>query len=549
MPPLFSNPPPHTGSDSGSRSDRGEEWTVRGALILVILAGGLLRFFPIWFGLPYLRARPDEETTISHAIAVLGGDPNPHFFHWPSLTFYVVAGLLQLASWIRAIVGGSPSLTPAEQIVLARGLVAAAGTLTLWCLFRLGRRIGGAVAGLIAALFLCVSILHVRESHFAMTDVLMTMFLVISLERLLAALDERTLGDVNRCFAAAGVAAGLATSTKYSAAAILVPVCAAQFALVWREYSRESLLRPSWWLPSIGFVLAAAAAFLATTPYALFDASQFTADFTFDMRHLSQGHVGDFGRGWAYHILRSLPYGIGMTICIAAIAGVVPFVRSAPSQALVLGAFVAAHYAVIGSGRTVFFRYVLPVVPFVCVFAAVGVTRLGAWLGSYIRVRHSDVVTVVTAIIAIPAAVNCVWFDRVLARTDSRVMAVEWLSLHANPTESLGEAPNEYAQLDVADIVHRWYVNSSDGSFRNAGDRVPDWLVLHESPLWTYAQIPPALRALAVTRYELRFVARATTARSRSAVYDLQDAFFMPMSRLDAVERPGPTVLIYRKVR
>ena len=188
MPSLFSSPPPRTGSDSGSRSDRGEESTVRGVLILVILAGGLLRFFPIWFGLPYLRARPDEETTISHAIAVLGGDPNPHFFHWPSLTFYLVAGLFQLASWIRAIVGGSPSLTPAEQIVLARGLVAAAGTLTLWCLFRIGLRIGGAVAGVIAALFLCVSILHVRESHFAMTDVLMTMFLVISLERLLAAL-------------------------------------------------------------------------------------------------------------------------------------------------------------------------------------------------------------------------------------------------------------------------------------------------------------------------------------------------------------------------
>jgi len=523
--------------------------TIKRGLILVILAGGLLRFFPIWFGLPYLRARPDEETTISHAIAVLNGDPNPHFFHWPSLTFYLVAGFLQLATWTRAIVAESASLTPAEQIVVARGLVAAVGTLTLWCLFRVGLRIGGAATGLIASLFLSVSILHVRESHFAMTDVLMTMFVVISLERLLAALDERTPGEVNRCFAAAGLAGGLATSAKYSAAAILAPMCAAQFVLVWRHYSGESRLLAFWWLPATGFILAAATSFLATSPYALLDASQFAADLAFDMTHLSRGHVGDFGHGWSYHLVRSLPYGVGMTICMAAIAGVVPLVRSVPSHALVLGAFVAAQYAVIGSGRTVFFRYVLPLVPLVCAFAAVGVMRIGAWCGSYIRVRHSAVVTVVTATIAMPPAVNCVWFDRVLARTDTRVMAADWLSLHANTAESLGEAPNEYARLELGDIVHRWYVDGSNGSFRNAGGRVPDWLVLHESPLWTYAQTPPALRALAVSRYELRYVARATTVRSRSAVYDFQDAFFMPVSRLNTVQRPGPTVLIYRKVR
>ena len=525
------------------------ESTIRRALVLVILAGGLLRFFPIWFGLPYLRARPDEETTISHAVAVLRGDPNPHFFHWPSLTFYLVAGVLQLATWTRGMVAGSSSLTPAEQIVVARGLIAVAGTLTLWCAFRVGVRIGGAAIGLIAALFLSVSILHVRESHFAMTDVLMTMFAVISLERLLVALGERTPGEVNKCFAGAGVAAGLATSAKYSAAAILASMCAAQLVLVRRQYSRESRVRACLWLPSTAFVLAAVTSFLATTPYALLDASQFTADFAFDMTHLSQGHVGDFGRGWTYHLVRSLPYGVGLTICIAAIVGVVPLVRSVPSHALVLGAFVAAHYAVIGSGRTVFFRYVLPIVPVVCVFAAVGATRIATWCGSYMRVPQSAVGSVVTAAIAILPAVNCVWFDRVLARTDTRVMAADWLSRHANTAESLGEAANEYARLELGDIVHRWYVDGANGSFRNAGDRVPDWLVLHESPLWTYAQTPPALRTLAATRYELQFVARATTVRSRSAVYDIQDAFFMPVSHLNTVQRPGPTVLIYRKVR
>src|SRR5262249_9570113 len=59
----------------------------RRPLLAVLLVGALLRVVPIWFGLPFDRARPDEETAIGHALAIVGGDLNPHFFHWPSLTF------------------------------------------------------------------------------------------------------------------------------------------------------------------------------------------------------------------------------------------------------------------------------------------------------------------------------------------------------------------------------------------------------------------------------------------------------------------------------
>jgi len=36
-------------------------------MAIVVLAG-VLRLFPIWFGLPYLRARPDEETADCFAV-------------------------------------------------------------------------------------------------------------------------------------------------------------------------------------------------------------------------------------------------------------------------------------------------------------------------------------------------------------------------------------------------------------------------------------------------------------------------------------------------
>jgi hypothetical protein len=83
-------------------------------------------------------------------------------------------------------------------------------------------------------------------------------------------------------------------------------------------------------------------------------------------------------------------------------------------------------------------------------------------------------------------------------------------------------------------------------SFGHPEGKTPDWLVLYDSPLSTYTRAPWQLRSLAATRYSLAHSVVATTGRRRGAVYDPQDAFFMPVWGLWIVERPGPTVLIYR---
>src|SRR5687767_10706444 len=99
----------------GGRSSR---W-----LWLIVAAAALLRFVPIWFGLPYPHARPDENVSLGGAVAVMSGDPNPHFFHWPSLIFYLFAALHTAASWIKRALAGAP-LTNIEFVLLARGCVA-----------------------------------------------------------------------------------------------------------------------------------------------------------------------------------------------------------------------------------------------------------------------------------------------------------------------------------------------------------------------------------------------------------------------------------------
>jgi hypothetical protein len=521
-------------------------------LALIVVFGATLRFVPIWFGLPFPHARPDETVALGLANSVRGGDLNPHFFHWPSLAIYLFAALNAAASAIRRALNVDPGLTFADQVVVARAFVAGAGTLTLVVLFRMARRMANTTTGLLAAFFLAVSILHVRESHFAMTDALMTLLLTTSLALLLRAIDmdpatgsAESRSSAIRWFAAAGFVGGLATSTKYSAAAVLAALGAAQ--LYWLVRSGTHVWRPRTWLPSAAFGTTFLLGFVVATPYALLDFPAFEADLRFDVTHLSVGHGVNLGRGWQYHLTNSLPYGLGVPLFVAALAGIWPTARYFTKQAIVLGAFAAVFYGLIGSGQTVFFRYVLPLVPILCLSAAVAAEHAARWVASRTAVTPLAAAAVLGLVIGGTGLVNSVSFDVILSRTDSRVLAARWLAPLLRPEDSLWDSGSEYTRLDLSRVdFHPWAYDPNTESFGHPEGRTPDWLVLHESPLPMYTSVPGIIERLAKSRYQLVRMIRATMRRPGSAVYDPQDAFFMPVSGFSTVRRPGPTIRIYR---
>jgi len=520
----------------------------------VLVVGGFLRFFPIWFGLPFDEARPDEETAIKLAIQIRGGDLNPHFFHWPSLIFYLFAASFSAASWIRRLVGLTAPLTVNQEYLIARAVVALAGTITIAVVFALARRIAGDAIALLAAVFLAVAPLHVRDSHFAMTDVVMTLLATAALALLVRAAGVRRTAASHRAngvwwFAAAGLAAGLATSTKYSAAALLVAMAPAQWQSAGR--STERWWNAVVWAPSVAFALAFAIGFFAATPYALLDYRSFSADVAFDFTHLAEGHGADLGRGWTHHISRSLPYGLGIPLFVMAVVGIVPMAISFLSPSLIIAAFGAALYAALGRGHTVFFRYILPLVPLACVSAAVAMQRAGDWIARRTGQSSRGIIALAAVAVATPSAVNSAWLDVLLAKTDTRVLAAEWLATRVKPDESLYDAGEPYANASTAGVhIHHWSTETFDpiaNDFKSGG-RLPDWMVLQESPLETYATVPSGLRRLAAERYELAYHIRATRPDRDPGVYDPQDAFFLPISGFSGVIRPGPTLLIYRRL-
>jgi hypothetical protein len=76
-------------------------------------------------------------------------------------------------------------------------------------------------------------------------------------------------------------------------------------------------------------------------------------------------------------------------------------------------AFPIPYYLVLGSGLTVFVRYMIPIVPFLCLTAAVAVDRFADTVGRVPAARARDVAAAaLVAIIAMPTAVASVAFDR-----------------------------------------------------------------------------------------------------------------------------------------
>ena len=516
-------------------------------LSAIVLLGAALRLFPIWFGLPYPWARPDEEVAVGIALTMLGGDLNPHFFHWPSLTFYTFAALFGVVSWIARLLSFAP-LDGNTYLLIARALVATAGTATIAVTYLVGRRVADARTGLVAALFLSVAVLHVRDSHFAMTDVLMTLLVTASLALVLRAVDAALAGRApHGWFAAAGLIAGLAASTKYSAAAIGAAMIAAQIVLLVK--GRVRALEPRAWAPSLLFGAGFGMGFVAGTPYAVLDYAKFEEDFWFTVTHLSAGHGIDLGRGWTYHFLQSLPHGAGVAVFAAALAGLFFAVGQHGWPGAIVVTYAIAFYVSIGSGQTVFFRYVLPLVPIVCVLAAVAVRRAADALVSRTGLRASATLAIVGALVAAPSAWNSVRLDLLLARTDTRLLAGRWLETQLTPESTLHDAGGPSVQIDLRHVrFHQWYFDPGTKSFGHPEGKTPEWLVFYDSPLRLYGRPSPELRGLAQRKYALVQVFPAMKRRSRFAVYDRQDAFFLPISGFGGVERPGPTVLIYRRV-
>src|SRR4029453_13317041 len=190
-----------------------------------------------------------------------------------------------------------------------------------------------------------------------------------------------------------------------------------------RRRDLRALVRDTY-LPLMAVVMIGT--FLATSPYLLLDYQKALQDFRALQESMSVGMTPPelLGPGWIYHFRFSLVHGLGIPLLLASILGIGGAARGAPRAALLLGAFPAASYLVAGASANVFVRYMIPIVPFLCLFAAVAVDAISLAAARATGLRQGGVGF---APVIAPSAGSVLQFDRILAREDSRVIAAKWV--------------------------------------------------------------------------------------------------------------------------
>jgi len=397
-------------------------------LAIIVVAGLILRLAELGAGLPAYPAE-DETTVMGVAIRVAAGDLNPHWFYWPSLWLYTLAFTFGAFFLAGRAVGTFPSLhdfelayfrDPSALFLVGRGLSALLGAATIVLVYRLGRHLGSRGIGLMAALLLAVSPLHVRYSHFMLTDVPMTFAICATFVLLLRAVEPPV-----RLWLAA-LAGGFAMSIKYPAAALLIPLSlAAVGSPAWPPRALPAIRR-------LGVVVTAmAAGFVLTTPFALVDFPSFAGGLIYLLRtHLTVGSPGIFDprvTALAVYTSVGLPGALGGPAMVLAAFGLgrllIDAVRRPKRGPLLVLSFVLPVSAVFMVTKTPHDRYLLPLLPFYALCAGLAVRPPGRASKWPRRAAFAGLVVVAAG----PPLVATAGWLHVQALPDTRMIARQWL--------------------------------------------------------------------------------------------------------------------------
>jgi 4-amino-4-deoxy-L-arabinose transferase-like glycosyltransferase len=413
-------------SEATKRRGSAAAWTLAG----ILLVGFLLRLWGIRSGLPVALNLDEYAHFTVTAVNMFGDGLNPHYFQNPPGFTYLLHALFSIAyleSPVHSLGKGIHHAfnTDATTIyTIARVTSAVMGVGASLALYFAGRKLYGTGVALAAAAFLTFTYLPVHYSHFALNDVPTLLPLCIGLFGLSGViLNGRALD-----YGVAGLGLGLATGTKYTAAALSVAIFIAWATHLYddRERGKQEF---KYLFLAAGVALLA---FVIVNPYAVLDHSKFL----YDVRRQSAQSSGlaklgtDDTNGWFYYAW-TLSWGFGLLPLLLAIGGAILALKNDWRKSLPFVVFGLIVFLFMGKQLRFYARWMMPIYPVLAIFAAYAAVELGKWLNGLVK-KSPDrsptfAIVAVLAIALIGPLVHVVHNDRVLSRTDTRQLAKQWV--------------------------------------------------------------------------------------------------------------------------
>lgn len=420
-------------------------------LLLIIIVGIIFRFFSINWDMNY-HFHPDERAIILYTLPLQfphtineffssQSSWNPHFFAYGSFPLYLLKIVASFLAFIDISHAGYDGIT-----ILGRFLSGCFDIGTILVIFLLGKNVYNKSVGFLAAIFYTFSVLPIQLSHFYAVDTLLTFFITLILYKLCTFYDHPN----KKSAIAIGIVLGFALATKISAIVIVFSIIIT-FCIDFFLMFMKSSHKPTQWRKDIPvflkrFVTYGSLLFLGTLfsymllePYAFIDYQSFLTQslqqaemtknaFTFPYTLQYVGKIA-----YVYELINIFFWGLGPIIGFFAFIGVGVFIWNMFSSSqrnrnkmYIIFSFFLIYFLLVGNFAIGFMRYMLPLYPLFCLFAAVSVQQyIFEKMGSKKNIKITLLVFLLLLISLWPLS-----FLSIYTKPSSRIQATNWILEH-----------------------------------------------------------------------------------------------------------------------
>ncbi|MFH1052921.1 MAG: glycosyltransferase family 39 protein, partial [Candidatus Woesearchaeota archaeon] len=412
-------------------------------LLLILIFAFFLRFNGIDYGLPNLYWG-DEATIVYRALKMGTGDLNPHWFVWPATPqinfMFIVYGFLFSFGYVFGIYQSPTDFIykfledPTVWYLIARFIIVLVGVATIYLVYVLGKKIYNKNIGLMAALFLSVSFIHAKLSHMIKPDIPVTLFILLSVYFCYRLYETGKL----RHYLLSGLFAGVAISFLYSGIFLVISIFVAHLLYCMKNKKSvfelfknmksifEVFLNKKLIFAYIYLILV----FILLVPWAIFSFGEFMNDFVFITTSVVESNALNAylwhpENGWVHIITLIFNDGLGIILSSVAFVGVLFALYKRSSKEILLLSFPVTMFVVFGFLSELSSRNIIPILPFLTIFAALLIYNiLKPLLNKKILVM--SLIFVSLLLIIVPAH-SVIKFNHILTQKDTRTLSKEWI--------------------------------------------------------------------------------------------------------------------------
>lgn len=331
----------------------------------------------------------------------------------------------------------------------------------LLLIFLIGNNIYRKRLGLIAALFYAVAVMPIQQSHFFTTDTYETFFVLITFLLLIIFLKVRSPMINISLSILIGISMGLALASKISAAVFGLMIGVALAMKFLQQLKRFSLPRNMFYVVDFALLILITiyVVFRLASPYIFNDASwlditlnkSFLESLNFQRSAITGEVIFPPSMQWfettpyLFPLKNIIVWGLGIPIGISAIFGLGYFVYEQilylkhhyklkqlltplTSPLLIAFIWIIGDFIYRGGNFVKSFRYLLAILPFLTIFAALAIYQL--------KKVNKRIYYIVLALVFLPTLLWAYAFTNIYRTTTTRIEASDWIyeNVPANST-------------------------------------------------------------------------------------------------------------------